>query len=243
MLQAWLSYGYIVLLAILVLAFILWRRRNPALAIAALVVGIPLWFGWEYARPTWTTGVIKGMEVRRSNPDARGNVTDIRYFFIRKAGSDRGLELINQDSWWWLKWNSSRILNDAMVAQSGNSEVTLMWNGWRSMLFSWYPNVIAIGPTGSWPGSVRALIFYGLSVVLWLSYFYAFFRLGRSSARVIETLPGDKKFIMALLEDDLDVLRARMRRRHPVALDCAATVFKIPVAVLQPIPSRSVIAL
>jgi hypothetical protein len=75
MLQAWLSYGYIVLLAILVLAFILWRRRNPALAIAALVVGIPLWFGWEYARPTWTTGVIKGMEVRRSNPDARGNTS------------------------------------------------------------------------------------------------------------------------------------------------------------------------
>ena len=189
MLQAWLSYGYIVMLAILVLAFILWRRRNPALAIAALVVGIPLWFGWEYARPTWTTGVIKGMEVRRSNPDARGNVTDIRYFFIRKAGSDRGLELINQDSWWWLKWNSSRILNDAMVAQSGNSEVTLMWNGWRSMLFSWYPNVIAIGPTGSWPGSVRTLIFYGLSIVLWLSYFYAFFRLGRSSARVRDRNP------------------------------------------------------
>ena len=52
MLQAWLSIGYIVLLAILVLAFILWRRRAPVLAVAALVVGIPLWLGWEYARPT-----------------------------------------------------------------------------------------------------------------------------------------------------------------------------------------------
>ena len=71
MLQAWLSFGYIVLLAILVLAFILWRRGSPVLAIAALVVGIPLWFGWEYARPTWTTGVITGTEVRRSDPDAR----------------------------------------------------------------------------------------------------------------------------------------------------------------------------
>src|SRR5499427_2723087 len=173
MLQAWLSYGYIVLLAIVVLAFILWRRRNPALAIAALVVGIPLWLGWEYARPTWTTGVIEGMEVRRSNPDARGNVTDIRYMFIRKRGSDRGQELINQDSWWWLKWNSSRILNDAMVAQSSKSEVTLMWTGWRSMLLNWYPNVLAIGPADSWPGWVRGFIFYGLSIVLWLSYFFA----------------------------------------------------------------------
>ena len=173
MLETWLSVGYIVLLAILVLAFILWRRGSAVLVIAALAVGIPLWFGWEYARPTWTTGVIEGMEVRRSKPDARGNVTDIRYMFIRKRGSDRGQELINQDSWWWLKWNSSRILNDAMVAQSSNSEVTLMSTGWRSMLFNWYPNVIAIGSAGSWPGSVRTLIFYGLSIVLWLSYFFA----------------------------------------------------------------------
>ena len=183
MLEAWLSYGYIVLLAILVLAFFLWRRGTPILAMAALVIGIPLWFGWEYARPSWTTGVITGMEVRRSNPDARGNVTDIRYIFIRKRGSDRGLELINQDSWWWLKFNSSRILNDAMLAQSANSEVTLMWTGWRAMLFSWYPNILAIGPAGFWPlWSVRTLIFYGLSIVLWLGYFYAFFRLRRSSA-------------------------------------------------------------
>ena len=42
MLQAWLSFGYIVLLAILVLAFILWRREAPLLAIAALVVGIAI---------------------------------------------------------------------------------------------------------------------------------------------------------------------------------------------------------
>ena len=96
MLQAWLSIGYIVLLAILVLAFILWRRGGPVLAIAALVVGIPLWFGWEYARPTWTTGVITGTEVRRSDPDARGNTTDIEYIYMRNR-SDRGLELINEE--------------------------------------------------------------------------------------------------------------------------------------------------
>ena len=191
MLQAWLSIGYIVLLAILVLAFFLWRRGSPVLAIAALVVGIPLWFGWEYARPTWTTGVITGNEVRRSSPDARGNVTDVRYIFIRKAGSDRGQELINQDSWWWLKFNSSRILNDAMEAHSSNSGVTLMWTGWRAMLFNWYPNMLAIGPAGSWPGWVRSLIFYGLSVVLWLTYFYAFFRLGRSRAPLRDHNPGE----------------------------------------------------
>src|SRR4029079_13013162 len=99
MLPAWLSFGYIVLLAILVLAFILWRRRGPVLAIAALVVGIPPWLGWEYAPPTWTTGVITGTEVRRSDPDARGiRVTSNTSTCNR---SDRGLELINDDSWWW----------------------------------------------------------------------------------------------------------------------------------------------
>jgi hypothetical protein len=41
--------------------------------------------------------------------------------------------------------------------------------------------VIAIGPAGNWPfWSVRTIIFYGLSVALWLGYFYAFFRLSRS---------------------------------------------------------------
>src|SRR6187431_231155 len=133
MLQAWLSIGYIVLLAILVLAFILWRRRAPVLAIAALVVGIPLWFGWEYARPTWTTGVITGTEVRRSDPDARGNTSDIEYIYMRNR-SDRGLELINDDSWWWLKRNSERVFNDAKTAQDRNTEMTLCGIGGAPLL-------------------------------------------------------------------------------------------------------------
>ena len=182
MLQAWLSAGYIVLLAILVLGFILWRSGRPVLAIAAFVVGIPLWFGWEYARPTWTTGVITGTEVRRSDPDARGNTTDIEYIYMRNR-SDRGLELTNDDSWWWLKRNSERVFNDAKTAQDRNTEVTLMWTRWRSTLFSWYPNVITLRPAGSSPfWSLRAIAFYGLSVVLWLGYFYAFIRLRRASA-------------------------------------------------------------
>jgi hypothetical protein len=181
MLQAWLSLGYIVLLAILVLAVILWRRGTSVLAIAALVVGVPLWFGWEYARPAWTTGLITGTEVRRSDPDVSGNTTDFQYIYMRNR-SDRGLELINEDTWLWLKWNSDRIFNDAKTAQSRNTEMTVTWNRWRSTLFSWYPNALAIGPADSWPLWGRAIIFYALSIVLWLGYFYAFFRLRRSSA-------------------------------------------------------------
>ena len=58
MLQAWLSIGYIVLLAILLLAFILWRRGFAFLAIAALAVGVPplVWMG-----------------IRTSNMDKRGH--------------------------------------------------------------------------------------------------------------------------------------------------------------------------
>jgi hypothetical protein len=109
----------------------------------------------------------------------------------RTNRSDRGLELINDDSWWWLKRNSERVFNDAKTAQDRNTEMTLMWNRWRSTLFSWYPNVIAIGPAGSWPlWSVRTFIFYGLSVVLWLSYFYALLRLRRSRASLRDHHPG-----------------------------------------------------
>src|SRR6185295_9836135 len=68
-----------------------------------------------------------------------------------------------------VKRNSERVFNDAKTAQDRNTEMTLMWNRWRSTLFTWYPNVIAIGPAGSWPWwSMRTIIFYGLSVVLWL---------------------------------------------------------------------------
>ena len=169
------------------LAFILWRRGAPVLVIAALVMGIPVWFGWEYARRTWTTGVITGTEVRRSDPDARGNTTDIEYIYMRNR-SDRGLELINDDSWWWLKRNSERVFNDAKTAQSRNTEMTLMWFRWRSTLFTWYPNVIAIGPAGYWPGSMRTIVFYGLSVVLWL-IFHAFFRLRRWNAPLSDRNP------------------------------------------------------
>ncbi len=180
MLQAWFSIGYFVLLAVLVLAFILWRGGSPVLAIAALVVGVPLWFGWEYARPTWTTGLITGTEVRRSDPDSRGRTTDIEYIYMRNR-SDRGMELINDDTWWWLKRNSERVFNDAKTAQDRNTEMTLQWNRWRSTLLSKYPNVIAIGSAGSWPlWSLRTIVFYGLSVVLWVGFFYAFIRLRRA---------------------------------------------------------------
>lgn len=182
MLQAWLSYGYIILLAIAVLAYVLWRRGGVVASVASLVVGLPLWFGWEYARPTWTTGLVTGTEVRRSDPDARGSTADIQYIYIRNR-SDRGMEFINEDSWWWLKRNSDRVFNDAKTAEIRGTQVTLVWNRWRSTLLSLYPNVIAIGAAGSWPlWSVRIIIFYGLSVFLWLGYFYGFIKLFRWSA-------------------------------------------------------------
>src|SRR5262245_18069550 len=177
MIQAWLSIGYILLIAILVLAFFLWRRGGSVPTIAALALGIPLWFAWEYARPTWTTGVVTGTEVRRSNPDARGNTWDIEFIYMRNQ-NDRGLELLNEDTWWWLKRNSGRVFNNATTAQTRRTEVTAMWSRWRSTLFSWFPNVLAIGPPGLWPfWSWRTIVFYGLSVFLWFGYFYAFYRL------------------------------------------------------------------
>jgi hypothetical protein len=183
MLQAWLSFGFVVLLAVLVLAFVLWRKGSPLLAIAALVVGVPLWLGWEYARPTWTSGLVTGTEVRRSDPDRSGSTTDIEYIYMRNR-SDRGMELRNDDSWWWLKRNSERVFNDAKTAQDRKSEVTVLWNRWRSTLFSFYPNAIAIGSAqGWWPlWSLRVIVFYALSIVLWLAYFYGFIRLRRATA-------------------------------------------------------------
>ena len=183
MLEIWFSVGYILLLAILLFGFILWRTGGPTPAILALVVGIPLWFWWEYARPTWTTGTVSGTEVRRTDPDATGNTRDIQYIYMRNQ-ADGGVELENEDSWWWFKRNSERVFNHAKTAEDRKNQVTLLWNRWRSQLFSWYPNVIAFGDAGSWPlWSWRTLSFYALSILLWLAYFSGFLwlrnRLGR----------------------------------------------------------------
>lgn len=183
MLEIWLSVGYILLLAVLVFAFILWRTDAKAAAIAALVIGLPLWFGWEYARPTWTSGMISGTEVRRSEPDAAGNTRDLQYVYMRNR-ADAGVELVNEDSWWWFKRNSQRIFNDAKTAEDRKTEVTVMWNRWRGQLFSWHPNVIAFGESGAWPWwSWRTLSYYGVSLIVWLAYFYAFSWLRNRIAR------------------------------------------------------------
>lgn len=179
MLEIYVSVGYILLLAILAFALILWRTSGLAAAIAALLVGAPLWFWWEYARPTWTTGTVSGTEVRRTDPDASGNTRDVQYIYMRNQ-ADAGVELENEDSWWWFKRNSERVFNDAKTAEVRKTEVTVMWNRWRSQLFSWHPNVIAFGRAGSWPlWSWRTLTFYSLSVFLWLGYFGTFSWLGR----------------------------------------------------------------
>src|SRR3546814_5017600 len=83
MLEIWFSVGYILLLAIRLFVFILWRSDSALIAIAALVVGLAYLTWWEYARPTWTTGTVSGTEVRRSEADARGMTHDIQYVYMR----------------------------------------------------------------------------------------------------------------------------------------------------------------
>ncbi len=96
MLDLWVSLGYVLLLAIIVFALVHWRRGSIVTCLAALIIGIPLWFWWEYARPTWTTGTISGTEVRRSDPDRQGNTRDIQYIYMRNL-ADAGIELENEE--------------------------------------------------------------------------------------------------------------------------------------------------
>ena len=183
MLEIWFSVGYILLLAVLLFIFILWRTGGAFASIAALIVGVPLWLGWEYARPTWTTGTVSGTEVRRTDPDVRGATRDIQYIYMRNR-ADGGVELENDDSWWWFKRNSERVFNHAKTAADRHTDVTVMWNRWRSQLFSWHPNAIAFGRAGAWPlWSWRTLVFYSLSVILWIAYFYSFAWLRNRTAR------------------------------------------------------------
>ena len=174
MLEIWFSLGYLLLIAVVIYSFFLWRYDAKLMAIAALVIGLPLWLSWEFARPTWTTGIVSGTEVRRSETGETNKVRDIQIIYMRNQ-ADAGLELENEDSWWWLKRNSERVFNNAKTAEDRKTEVTVLWNQWRSTLFSWHPNVIALKNAGNWPlWSWRVLSFYGLSIFLWFGYFFSF---------------------------------------------------------------------
>ena len=173
MLEIWVSVGYLLLLAVVLTAWFFWRKGTVVAALVTLIIGVPLWFWWEYARPTWTTGIVSGTEVRRSDADSAGNTRDVQYVYMRNR-ADAGVELVNEDSWWWFKRNSERVFNDAKTAEVRNTEVTVMWNRWRSQIFSFHPNVIAFGKAGAWPfWSWRIWTFYALSAVVWFAYFSA----------------------------------------------------------------------
>ncbi|MGF1591763.1 MAG: hypothetical protein ACFCUW_00710, partial [Kiloniellaceae bacterium] len=68
----------------------------------------------------------------------------------------------------------------AQTAAGRNTEVTVVWNRWRSQLFSWHPNIIDFGPAGLWPlWQLRVLIFYAFTLAGWAAYFWAFLWLHR----------------------------------------------------------------
>ena len=188
MLQAWLSIGYIVLLAILVLAFILWRGGSRS-GHRCTRAGYPplVWMGIRTSYMDNRRHHRNGSAPQRSR---RPRQYDRHRIHLHAQPVRQGVRADQRRFLVVVEAQHERVFNDAKTAQDRNTEVTVMWNWWRSTLFTWYPNAIAIGPAGSWPlWSMRTIIFYGLSVVLWLSYFYAFFRLRRSSAPVRDRNP------------------------------------------------------
>jgi hypothetical protein len=180
MLEIWFSVGYILLLIVLLFCYVLWRRDSQAIAVMALIVGLVFWGWWEYARPTWTTGFVSGTEVRRSDAaDATTPTRDVQYVYLRNQ-ADAGLELENEDSWWWLKRNSERVFNNAKTAADRKTEVTVIWNRWRSQIFSRHPNILDFGNAGYWPfWQLRILLFYAVTLAVWGAYFWAFVWLHR----------------------------------------------------------------
>ena len=78
-----------------------------------------------------------------------GRTSDVQYVYMRNQ-ADAGLELENEDSWWWFKRNSERVFNNAKTAGDRKTEVTVIWNRWRSQLFSWHPNILDFGDAGYW---------------------------------------------------------------------------------------------
>ena len=98
MLQAWLSIGYIVLLAVFVLAFILWRRGGPVLAIRCTGGRYAHWFEWNTPSNMDNRGHHRnGSAPQRSR---RPRQYDRHRIHLHAQPVRQGAQLVNEDSWW-----------------------------------------------------------------------------------------------------------------------------------------------
>lgn len=170
---------------LILLGFIAWGawniwRRHTAAGVALILITIVVWPLWEWARPHVTHANITGTEVKRVDHDGDAGTPnhDVRYIYANDGG-DR--QFRNEDAWPWFKLNSDTTFGRAKRLENSEGKAWIVYYGWRSDLFSWHPNVLSVTEQFPVISTIRMIIFYGLSVVLWGAIAWLAIRLKRSA--------------------------------------------------------------
>jgi hypothetical protein len=162
----------------------LWKIRagQTAFGIALIVITLLAWPVWQWARPHVVYAAITGTEVKRVDHDSNDRTPsrDVRYIY---ANDGRDRQFRNEDSWLWLKVNSDSTFGRAKRLEDTKDRAWIVYYGWRSNLFSWHPNVLSLTERFPFVSTVRMIIFYGLSLVLWGGIAWLASRFGQRSAR------------------------------------------------------------
>lgn len=157
-----------------------WKIRNgqTAVGIALIVITLIAWPLWQWARPHVVYAAITGTEVKRVDHDRKASTPtqDVRYIY---ANDGRDRQFRNEDSWPWFKVNSDSTFGRAKRLEDSEEKVWIVYYGLRSNLLSWHPNVLSVTERFPVVSTVRMIIFYGLSVVLWGAVAWLALRLAR----------------------------------------------------------------
>lgn len=96
---------------------------------------------------------VTGTEVKRvdqAQKDGTTRAADVRYVMTKRVDDGTAMVFRNEDTGWgwppYFKFDSGDVAGEAVnIAKSSDKTTVLVrYYGWRTNLFSWYPNVVSL---------------------------------------------------------------------------------------------------
>ena len=149
--------------------------------------------GISYSVPHYKVGTINGAEVKRVDAKTKvkgedpSRTRDVYYVSLKELDGSPWV-MRNEDTGWGLplyfKFNSADLHSIAQGYDDSNTQVAVKYYGWRSNLFSWFPNALSVKEHQgeSAPVSISAWGVFTLFFVFWITIYFKFIREGRENA-------------------------------------------------------------
>ncbi len=158
-------------------------KTRLAVAAAVLAMAVPGYLFLDYVLPHQEVVRINEASSRRSDNfgagragrDAAGTGSrdsrDVYQIFAEDIVTKQAHVYHNEDSVWYLKWNSGDVQGDAISISRDQEKTALVtYVHWRSNFFSWFPNVLAIKRV---PADYKPFPWFAVYLLLTLSLILA----------------------------------------------------------------------